>query len=77
MYRSADHALPGRRLTLRIMIAAGCADPGRHGCPLLSAAATGLIVAGTTATVPMLAEPTSAQRQAFDLIEAPIPLTLT
>jgi hypothetical protein len=33
--------------------------------------------AGTTATVPMLAEPTSAQRQAFDLIGTPIPLTLT
>jgi hypothetical protein len=32
--------------------------------------------AGTKATVPMLAEPTSAQRQAFDLIGAPIPLTL-
>jgi hypothetical protein len=32
--------------------------------------------AGTAATVPMLAEPTSAQRQAFDLIGAPIPLTL-
>jgi hypothetical protein len=32
--------------------------------------------AGTTTTVPMLAEPTSAQRQAFDLIGAPIPLTL-
>jgi hypothetical protein len=32
--------------------------------------------AGTTATVPMLAEPTSAQREAFDLIGAPIPLTL-
>ena len=31
---------------------------------------------GTRATVPMLAEPTSAQRQAFDLIGAPIPLTL-
>jgi hypothetical protein len=28
------------------------------------------------ATVPMLAEPTSAQREAFDLIGAPIPLTL-
>jgi hypothetical protein len=26
--------------------------------------------------VPMLTEPTSAQRQAFDLIGAPIPLTL-
>jgi Transposase DDE domain len=33
--------------------------------------------AGTTATVPMLAEPTSTQREAFDLIGTPIPLTLT
>ncbi len=32
--------------------------------------------AGTRATVPVLAEPTSAQREAFDLIGAPIPLTL-
>ena len=32
--------------------------------------------AGTTATVPMLAEPTAGQRQAFDLIGAPVPLTL-
>jgi hypothetical protein len=32
--------------------------------------------AGTTTTVPMLAEPTSAQREAFDLIGVPIPLTL-
>jgi hypothetical protein len=32
--------------------------------------------AGATATVPMLAEPTTDQRQAFDLIDAPIPLTL-
>jgi hypothetical protein len=32
--------------------------------------------AGATATVPMLAEPTSTQRQAFDLIGVPIPLTL-
>jgi hypothetical protein len=31
---------------------------------------------GTTTTVPMLAEPTSTQREAFDLIGAPIPLTL-
>ena len=31
---------------------------------------------GTRATVPMLAEPTSAQREAFDLIGVPIPLTL-
>jgi len=32
--------------------------------------------AGTTATVPMLAEPTSTQRQAFELIGTAIPLTL-
>jgi hypothetical protein len=32
--------------------------------------------AGATATVPMLAEPGSAQREAFELIGAPIPLTL-
>ena len=31
---------------------------------------------GTHATVPMLTEPTSAQRQAFDLIGTAIPLTL-
>jgi Transposase DDE domain len=33
--------------------------------------------AGTPATVPVLTEPTSEQRQAFDLIGAPIPLALT
>ena len=32
--------------------------------------------AGAAATMPMLAEPTSTQREAFDLIGAPIPLTL-
>jgi len=32
--------------------------------------------AGAATTVPMLAEPTSTQREAFDLIGAPIPLTL-
>ena len=32
--------------------------------------------AGTTAGVPMLTEPTSAQREAFDLVGVPIPLTL-
>jgi hypothetical protein len=32
--------------------------------------------AGTPATVPVLTEPTSRQREAFDLIAAPIPLTL-
>jgi hypothetical protein len=32
--------------------------------------------ASATADVPMLAEPTSTQRQAFELIGAPIPLTL-
>ncbi len=33
--------------------------------------------AGTQVTVPMLTEPASAQRQAFSLIGAAIPLTLT
>ena len=32
--------------------------------------------AGTRATVPVLAEPTSAQREAFELIGAPIPVTI-
>jgi len=32
--------------------------------------------AGTTVTTPMLTEPTSTQREAFDLIGSPIPLTL-
>jgi len=32
--------------------------------------------AGTQADIPMLAEPTSTQRQAFDLIGTPVPLTL-
>jgi hypothetical protein len=32
--------------------------------------------AGTTATIPMLAEPTTTQREAFDLIGEPIPLTV-
>ena len=31
---------------------------------------------GTRATVPMLAEPTGAQRKAFHLIGVPVPLTL-
>jgi hypothetical protein len=33
--------------------------------------------AGTQVTIPMLTEPTSAQREAFTLIGAPVPLTLT
>ena len=32
---------------------------------------------GTEVTIAMLADPTSAQRQAFELLGAPIPLTLT
>jgi hypothetical protein len=32
--------------------------------------------AGTPVAIPMLAEPTSAQREAFDLIGVPVPLTL-
>jgi len=33
-------------------------------------------LAGAPADVPMLAQPTSAQREAFELIGVPIPLTL-
>jgi Transposase DDE domain len=33
--------------------------------------------AGASTTIPMLTEPTSIQREAFDLIGAPIPLTMT
>ena len=33
-------------------------------------------IAGTRVTVPVLAEPASTQREAFDLIGTPIPLTL-
>ena len=32
---------------------------------------------GTQVPIPMLTEPTSTQRQAFTLLDAPIPLTLT
>ena len=32
---------------------------------------------GTQVTVPMLTEPTAAQREAFSLLGAAIPLTLT
>ena len=34
------------------------------------------LIAGAPAAIPVLTEPTSEQRQAFDLIGAPIPLTL-
>ena len=36
-----------------------------------------VLVHGTEVTIEMLAELMSAQRQAFELIGAPIPLTLT
>jgi hypothetical protein len=35
-----------------------------------------LVVGGASAEVPMLAEPTSTQREAFELIGVPIPLTI-
>jgi hypothetical protein len=54
--------------------------PYRSFCSLIDDLATltrnQVRFAGARATVPMLAEPTSAQRQAFDLIGTPIPLTL-
>ena len=60
------------------------ARPGRPPLPQLPrpAGAPGHIdpqpgpFAGTRATVPVLTEPTSTQREAFELIGVPIPLTL-
>jgi hypothetical protein len=54
--------------------------PYRGFCGLLDHLATltrnQVRFTGTQVTIPMLTEPTSTQRQAFDLIGAPIPLTL-
>jgi len=75
---------PARRSTRAQAKASGQHDPaGRpyHGFRgLLDHLATltrnEVRFAGTRATVPVLAEPTSTQREAFELIGVPIPLTL-
>ena len=80
----ADPVAPARRSAAAQAKASGQRDeygrPYRSFRGLLTHLATltrnQVRFAGATATVPMLAEPTSAQRDAFDLIGAPIPLTL-
>ena len=75
---------PARRSAAAQAKASGQHDPAGQPCRsfrgLLKHLATltrnQVRFAGATATVPMLAEPTSAQREAFDLIGVPIPLTL-
>ena len=80
----ADPVAPARRSAAAQAKASGQHDesgrPYRSFRGLLAHLATlarnQVRFAGATATVPMLTEPTSAQREAFDLIGAPIPLTL-
>jgi hypothetical protein len=62
----------------------GCSGRMRSAGGIAAAALRGYLqpqprlplTAGTRALVPMLAEPTSTQREAFDLIGAPIPVAL-
>jgi hypothetical protein len=75
---------PARRSTRAQAKASGQHDPaGRpyHGFRgliehLATLTRNQVRFAGTRATVPVLAEPTSTQREAFELIGVPIPLTL-
>ena len=81
---AADPVAPARRSAAAQAKASGQHDPAgrpyRSFRGLLGHLATltrnQVRFAGTRATVPMLAEPTSTQREAFDLIGTPIPLTL-
>jgi hypothetical protein len=81
---AADPVAPARRSAAAQAKASGQHDPAgrpyRSFRGLLGHLATltrnQARFAGTRATVPMLAEPTSTQREAFDLIGMPIPLTL-
>ena len=80
----ASPVAPARRSAAAQAKASGQRDPAGRPCHsfrgLLEHLATltrnQVRFAGTRATVPVLAEPTSIQREAFDLIGAPIPLTL-
>jgi hypothetical protein len=80
----ANPVAPARRSTAAQAKASGQHDPAgqpyRSFRALLDHLATltrnQVRFAGTRATVPMLTEPTSTQRQAFDLLGVPIPLTL-
>jgi hypothetical protein len=75
---------PARRSAAAQAKASGQHDPAGRPCRsfrgLLEHLATltrnQIRFAGTRATVPVLAEPTSAQREAFELIGVPIPLAL-
>ena len=75
---------PARRSAATQAKASGQHDPAGQPCRsfrgLLEHLATltrnQVRFAGAQATVPMLAEPTSTQREAFYLISVPIPLTL-
>jgi hypothetical protein len=75
---------PARRSAAAQAKASGQHDPAGRPCHsfrgLLEHLATltrnQVRFAGTRATVPVLAEPTSTQREAFDLIGVPIPVTL-
>ena len=81
---AADPVAPARRSAAAQAKASGQHDPVgrpyRSFRGLLGHLATltrnQVRFAGARATVPMLAEPTSTQREAFDLIGMPIPLTL-
>jgi hypothetical protein len=80
----ADPVAPARRSAAAQAKASGQHDESGRPCRsfrgllahLATLARNQVRFAGATATVPMLTEPTSAQREAFDLIGAPIPLTL-
>jgi len=82
---SGDPVAPARRSTRAQAKASyqhdGAGRPYRSFRGLLKHLATltrnQVRFAGTSITVPMLAEPTPTQRQAFDLLGTPIPLTLT
>jgi hypothetical protein len=81
---AANPVAPARRSPAAQAKASGQHDPAGHPYRsfrgLLDHLATlprnQVRSAGTRAGVPMLTEPTSAQREAFDLIGVPIPLTL-
>jgi hypothetical protein len=80
----ADPVGPARRSAAAAAKAARQHDPARRPYRSFRGLLTHLATltrnqvrfAGTTATVPMLAEPTSTQRDAFQLIGVPIPLAL-
>ena len=57
-------------------IAAGHTNRPKFGTRQATLTRNQVRFTGTQATVPMLTEPTSEQREAFGLVGAPIPLTL-